>query len=73
MFRLIKRLFCKHDYHLLGTFEKDIIDGLGYEVKDIHVIYCPKCAKKREVFDYEYNIIMEQQKIDNQYKHKKEI
>ena len=66
-------MFCKHDYHLLGTFEKDVDEGLGYKVEDIHAIYCPKCRKQMEVFEYEYTIIMERQKIDAQYKHKKEI
>ena len=70
---LIKRLFCNHDFKLVATYKRDIDKTVGYELKEIYIIYCPKCKKEKEVLRHDYDRICEKQKYDEEYRNKKEI
>jgi hypothetical protein len=63
----LKRLFCKHDFHLLSTYKKDVDDTVGYKLQEIHIIYCPKCKKEKHVSKHRYEAIMKRQEIDRSY------
>ncbi|PGO60555.1 hypothetical protein CN981_08370 [Priestia megaterium] len=70
MFRLLTRWFCTHEYHLLTTYEMDIDKGLGYDVKEFNILYCPKCRKETHVLQHDYEKIMARQRIDLEYSRK---
>ena len=63
----LRRLFCKHLYVSVSTYEKDLDHGVGYKKGSFHIIYCPKCRDTKEVLDYEYQKINRIQEIDRQY------
>jgi len=65
---MFKKWFCKHDFHLLTSYEKDIDPSVGYKRGKVFIIYCPKCKKQIEVLDYEHEAIMKRQEIDRSYR-----
>ncbi|UGO50753.1 hypothetical protein PQE68_gp162 [Bacillus phage vB_BanS_Sophrita] len=65
--RFLKRWFCNHDYKLIHTYKKDVDDGVGYSLQPVYVIYCPKCAKRKEVLNHEYIIMQQMKKVDESY------
>lgn len=63
----LKKLFCTHEFHKLTSFKVDADLTVGYKVKEIFVIYCPKCKKQKKVEKYKYECIMEKQELDKEY------
>lgn len=68
MYLTLKRLFCTHEFHLLTSYKRDTDRSVGYNVKAIFVVYCPKCKTQREVLEHEYNSIIEKQRLDKEFK-----
>lgn len=64
----LKRLFCRHEYHLLNTFITDTDPTVGYRAEEMVVIYCPKCKKEDTVTKHRYECIIERQKVDKEYR-----
>ncbi|MCR4362021.1 hypothetical protein NUG13_11850 [Bacillus subtilis] len=70
---MIKRLFCRHEFKLLSTYKKDIDKGQGYDLKDIYIIYCPKCRNEKEVLEHVYEKIIAKQRVDDEYRDAREL
>ena len=64
----LKRFFCKHEYKLLTTYEKDIDSGYAYDKQTICIVYCPKCKKQLSLVEWEYNALMHKQEIDKEFR-----
>jgi len=62
----LRRYFCKHKYVLLTTHKKDIDSGVGYDLEELFVMYCPKCKKEIEVLKYQHDTIMAKQRIEEE-------
>jgi hypothetical protein len=67
MFGRIRRYFCRHDFHLLNSYEKDVDSGVGYDVREVFMIYCPKCREQKEVLEHEYKATMKKQEVDRSH------
>lgn len=67
----LKKLFCKHKFQLLTTRRVDIDPTVGYMEHYMHIIYCPKCKKEKEVYEWKYKAIMARQKADEEYESQK--
>ena len=68
MINMIKRYFCKHEYHLLTTYKTDTDVSVGYKLEELCIIYCPKCKSEEVVPKHKYESIMEKQRIDKEYR-----
>ena len=64
----LKKLFCTHEFHLLTSYKRDTDKSVGYSMKNIYVVYCPKCKTQKEVLEHEYNAIIEKQRLDKEFK-----
>lgn len=64
---MFKKWFCKHEFHSLTTFKRDVDETLSYDLREFHIIYCPKCGKRKTVEKVEYEALMEKQRIDKEY------
>ena len=67
IFKRLKQLFCKHEFHFLVSYFDDNDAGVGYKKVEKFIIYCPKCKKKEVHLKYDYEAIMNKQKIDKEY------
>lgn len=64
MIRWIKQRFCRHVYHSVHEREEDVDYGVGYNLQKLHILYCPKCRKEIEVRKWQYQAILEKQRLD---------
>jgi hypothetical protein len=63
----LRKWFCKHDFHLLTSYKKDVDETLGYNLQEVFVIYCPKCREEKCVNKHEYEIEMKRQEVDRSH------
>ena len=66
---MIKRLFCKHKYHLLTEYRSLTVCGIR---DNMYTIYCPKCGKTKNLESYEYKCVIAKQKVDEEYERERE-
>lgn len=66
------KCLCKHKYHLLTVYEKDVDVGIGFDMQKIFIIYCPRCSDEMEVREHVYNKIIARQKVDEEYERTRE-
>lgn len=58
MIKAFKQWRCKHEYHKVNEFEADIDEGVGFQLEDFVVIFCPKCDKQETVTKFRYETLM---------------
>lgn len=58
MFKLFRQKFCNHKFHFINSYKADVVGGVGYEMKELFILHCPKCSKTIEVLDHEYRKII---------------
>ena len=73
MFKLLRQRFCKHKFHFITSYETDVIDGVGYDKRELFVMHCPKCSKSIEVLDFEYKKIIGIQELNDKMNNTEEL
>jgi hypothetical protein len=71
VFKWLEQKFCRHHFKLLTTYKTDVDETLGYDLREMYIIYCPHCKKEQIVVDIDYNRIMARQKVDEEYVERK--
>jgi hypothetical protein len=65
---ILKRLFCKHDWEIVNESHKSVylgpVDG-WIRVKQVYLLYCKKCKKKKWFTEEETKTIMKIKEIEN--------
>lgn len=64
----LRKLFCRHEYHLLTRYKMDTDPTIGYRSEEVCIIYCPKCKHEDTVTKHRYESIIAKQKIDKEYR-----